>query len=100
MKRYVGLVAGLCASLSIVQAAQARTYIVEKTVSPYVSCYNKEYVPAQVRVNTRGKLVRGTQQYWSTSDTTWNLVRDPSVYIQTQQVVEPDHYTLVPTGCP
>jgi hypothetical protein len=81
-------------------SASARTTIVDEARSRYVACYDRVYVPARVLVNTRGKLVRGERHEWEVSPTRWNRVRDAAVYIQTRRTVEPDHYTLVATGCP
>ncbi len=100
MNKTLSVTAILVGLVAFSQNATASTYVVEESVSPYIHCYSKEYVPARVRVNTRGKLVRGTREYWQTGDTAWNVVRDPSVFIETRTVVEPDHYTLVPTSCP
>ena len=81
--------------------ATARVTVVDETRSRYIECYNKEYVPARVLVNTRGKRVRGEFHEWEISPTKWNRVREPAVYIQTRKTIEPDHFTLVRTSvCP
>ncbi len=80
-------------------AAQADTYLVRETVSRYVACYDKVYVPATVEVNTRGKLVRAESRGWETSPDRWDYVRSPAVYIQSRRTVSPDHYTLVARPC-
>jgi hypothetical protein len=79
--------------------ANAGTYITERAESRYIACYNRVYVPAKVLVNTRGKLVKRYSQGWETAGDSWNYVRYPATFIQTSRVVEPDHYTLVGTGC-
>lgn len=81
-------------------AASAETYLVSQSQSRYIACYNKEYVPAKVLVNTRGKLVAKESVVWEVSSASWNKVRNPAVYIETRKVVEPDHYKLVSVGCP
>lgn len=81
-------------------AASAETYLVSQPQSRYIACYNKEYVPAKVLVNTRGKLVAKESVAWEVSSAAWNKVRSPAVYIETRKVVEPDHYKLVAVGCP
>jgi hypothetical protein len=86
----------LCATT----AAQAGTYIVEQSQSRYISCYQRVYVPAKIEVNTRGVLVRPPSKAWEVGGDTWAYVRNPPVYIETQRVVEPDHFTLVSSGCP
>jgi len=80
-------------------AANAGTYVIEESQSRYIACYNQVYVPAKILVNTRGKLVRPYSQSWEVAGGSWNYVRNVPVYIQTQRVVEPDHYTLVPSSC-
>ena len=45
-------------------AASSRTMVVDETRGRYVECYNKEYVPARVLVNTRGRRVRGEYHEW------------------------------------
>ena len=68
---------------------------------PEAARYNKEYVPARVLVNTRGRRVRGEYHEWEIHPTKWNRVREPAVYIQTRRTIEPDHYTLIRTSvCP
>jgi hypothetical protein len=81
-------------------AAQAGTYIVEQSQSRYISCYKRVYVPAKIEVNTRGILVRPPSKEWEVGGDTWAYVRNPPVFIQTERVVEPDHFTLVSGGCP
>src|SRR3954447_2078662 len=49
-------------------AASSRTIVVDETRGRYVECYNKEYVPARVLVNTRGRRVRGEYHEWRSSD--------------------------------
>lgn len=80
--------------------ATASTFVVTETRSRYVACYNNEYVPAKVLVNTKGKLVRGEQHSWEISPAKWNRVREPAVYVQTRRTIENDHYTLVAASCP
>lgn len=95
------LVLGLAAAGVMVSGqAFADRYVVREARSTYVACYNKEYVEAKVLVNTRGRLVRSEGQYWDIGPTRWDRRRDPAVYIQTRKTIEPDHYTLVATGCP
>jgi len=82
-------------------AASSRTIVVDETRGRYVECYNKEYVPARVLVNTRGRRGRGEYHEWEIHPTKWNRVREPAVYIQTRRTIEPDHYTLIRTSvCP
>lgn len=83
----------------VAPASQAEVRYVKRSVSPYVACYDRVYVPATVKINTRGKRVRGASTAWVTSDSRWDLVRSPAVYIQTSRTVEADHYTLVARGC-
>jgi hypothetical protein len=80
--------------------AFAGTYIIEQSQSRYIQCYSQVYVPARIQVNTRGRLVRAPSKGFEVSGDSWNYVSNPPVYIQTQRVVEPDHYTLVGAGCP
>jgi hypothetical protein len=86
-------------ALAASSPAQAEVRYVKRSVSPYVACYDRVYVPATVKVNTRGRLVRRSSTSWVTSDTRWDLMRAPAVYIQTSRTVEADHYTLVARGC-
>lgn len=99
MKR-IGLLAILAAGSVWAGAAYAGTYVVEEAQSRYIQCYNRVYVPSKVLVNTRGKLVRRYSQSWEIAGASWNYVRNPATFIQTRRVIEPDHYTLVTTGCP
>jgi hypothetical protein len=80
-------------------AASAETYVVKQSVSRYLTCYDRVYVPATVAVNTRGKKVRGEARGWEIAGDRWDYVRSPAVYIQTRRIVEQDHYTLVARGC-
>ncbi len=98
--KYVAML-GLVAAASLYGAsAMAGTYVVEESQSRYISCYNKVYVPAKILVNTRGKLVKAGGHAWDISGDRWDYVREIPVFIETRRVSEPDHYTLVSTGCP
>lgn len=66
---------------------------------PEVSCYDKVYVPAIVKINTRGRLVSPESFAWEQGDTQWRRVRHPAVYVQTRKIIEADHFTLVPAAC-
>ncbi len=90
----------ICGVVFAASAASAETYLVSQPQSRYIACYSKEYVPAKVLVNTRGKLVQKESKAWEVSADQWNKVRSPAVYIETRRVVEPDHYKLVATHCP
>jgi hypothetical protein len=99
MKTILGV--GLLAAATLLAgSAMARTYNVDESPSRYIACYNKVYVPAVVQVNTRGRLVRAPSNAWEVAGDKWDYVRNPGVYIQTRRTVEPDHYTLVSSGCP
>ncbi len=84
----------------MVGSASAETYLVSQPQSRYVGCYVKEYVPAKVLVNTRGRLVAKEATYWEVSGDRWNRVRSPAVYLETRRIIEADHYKLVPVACP
>lgn len=86
--------------IGTVGAAQAETYVVKQARSQYIACYTKVYVPATYVVNSRGKLVQRASKGWVISGDRWDKMRYPAVYIETSRMVEPDHYKLVPTGCP
>lgn len=83
----------------IVAPASATVYYEKQAKSPYIACFNREYVPATVRVNTRGVLVQREHVGWQVTGERWDRVRSPGVYIQTERTVEQDHYKLVPTAC-
>ena len=82
-------------------SADARHYKVETSVSRFIGCYTRVYVPAVVAVNTRGRLVRPGGRHWSidVADDNWDLLRDAPVYMQSVKVVDPDHYTLISKNC-
>ncbi len=80
-------------------SASADTYVERVTVSRYIACYDRVYVPAKVMVNTRGRLVKSAATGWETSATRWDRVRYPATYVETRRTVEPDHYTLRQRGC-
>jgi hypothetical protein len=98
MKLQIGLGVMVLASV-VASSATARTYLVDETQSRFIACYHREYVPAVVRVNTRGKLVQAAYNSWDVNGDQWNYVRNPGVYIQTRRIVEPDHYTLIGNDC-
>jgi hypothetical protein len=100
MKRVLLVGLALAGATTVASQAVADTFVVRESVSRYIACYNKEYVPAKVLVNTRGIRVRGESQGWEIGPTRWDRVRDPGVYIQTRRTIERDHYTLIRTGCP
>jgi hypothetical protein len=79
--------------------ANATTYIETRTQSRYIACYDRVYVPARVAVNTRGRQVRAPGTAWEIGETRWDHVRTLGVYIQTERVVEHDHYTLRRRAC-
>ena len=80
-------------------AANAEKYVVRESVSRYIACYDRVYVPAAVAVNTRGKLVRSEGRGWEIGGDRWDYVRSPAVYIETRRLIEADHYTLVKRPC-
>src|SRR5688572_19385687 len=71
----------VAAFASVSTPVEARTFIVTETRSPLLACYNREYVPATVRVNTRGRLVRRESRGWEITGDRWNHVRYPATYI-------------------
>jgi hypothetical protein len=87
------------AAVTMASPVSARTFVVESSPSRYIACYDREYVPARVLVNTRGRLVKRASRGWEIAGERWDYVRYPGTYIQTRRVVEPDHYTLVSRGC-
>ncbi len=80
--------------------ASADVYTVKESRSRLVACYERQYVPATVQVDTKGIPVRGETTGWETRGNKWNQVRDAAVYIQTRTTISEDHYTLVPKSCP
>lgn len=85
-------------SVPMASSAYALTYTEEVTINPIECSYQRVYVPAQVQVNTRGRLVRGSSRGFVVNGDTWNYVNNPATYIETRRVVSPDHYTLVPVS--
>ena len=71
------------------------------TELPKRSCYLVKYVPARVLVNTRGRLIHPERRVWREhrSGTSATLSKIPATYLRTETLIEPDHYTLVPTRC-
>lgn len=90
----------LAGTALMVGPASAEIYLVRQPQPCYVACYVREYVPAKVLVNTRGRLVAKETTVWEISGDRWNRVRSPAVYMETRRVVAPDHYKLVPVACP
>ncbi len=64
---------------------------------PKRSCYLVRYVPARVPVNTRGKLIDPERRV--RDKRSGGLRRIPASYFRTETLIEPDHYTLIPTRC-
>lgn len=94
--RYVLGTAAIIAGVCMSSAAFAETYVVKETRSPILACYQQVYVPATVKYNTRGKLVKSQSVGWVVTGDRWEKVRSPAVYFETAKTVEPDHYKLVP----
>jgi hypothetical protein len=88
-----------------VTGAQALEYEISVTPDRDV-CWQPTYRPERVVVNTRGRLVRPparSMAYDLNYQASGGLVRNsyhPGVYVETQRVVEPEHYSLSPTACP
>ena len=98
MKKFVMLCLAASA-VALATPASARTFVVDESPSRFIACYDRQYVPARVRVNTRGRLVRGASRGWEIAGERWDHVRYPGTYIQTRRTIEPDHFTLVRRGC-
>jgi len=92
------LAAGLAST-----AAEARQFYVDDSNPAERKCYVKTFVPAKVRVNTEGQLVRPAKKTWVVTKVgaqeQWTLVSEPAVYIETREVVEAAHYTLRRVSC-
>lgn len=95
-------VAVLAAGL-VSTAAEARQFYVDDSNPAAPACYVKVFVPAKVRVNTEGQLVRPAKKTWVVTrvgtQEQWTLVSEPAVYVETREVVEAAHYTLRPVAC-
>jgi|LNFM01.1.fsa_nt_gb hypothetical protein len=99
-KTFLGLgVLGAAMLGGLSTPVQATTYVETRTMSRYIACYDRVYVPARVLVNTRGRQVRAPGTAWEISGTRWDNVRTLGVYIQTERVIEQDHHTLRRRPC-
>ena len=102
MKISIGLVAAV-AIASFSALAEAKTYTT--TVIPsHRSCYDIDYVPATVLINTRGALVRGASvsRNFAIIENIGGVAVDtlnPAIYLEKRRLVEPDHYTMRSASC-
>lgn len=99
-KLFLGLTvlgAGMLGGL--LSPVQATTYVETRTMSRFIACFDRVYVPARVLVNTRGRQVRAPGRAWEIAGDRWNHVRTLGVYIQTERVIEQDHHTLRRRPC-
>lgn len=92
MAMYAGLFAVLCTA----SPGEARVTKIERTIPRTVATFCKNYIPATVLVNTRGKFVRAQRNYWVETEATYTRMREPALFFTTERVVEPDHVTLTP----
>lgn len=91
------LFAGLTAG-----SATAETYT-KREYRNRDECYRAKIVPAIVQYNTQGIKVRDASESWSgnmyaAGSRVVKRYHDP-VYIQTSEVIEEQHITLVPVKC-
>ncbi len=95
-------VMSLTTGLAGTSVSSAETYIKREYVSRDV-CYRARKVPAKVQYNTRGVKLRDASRSWSGNmQADGALVVDryhDEVYIQTREVVEDQHVTLVRVNC-
>lgn len=101
--QFLGTVA-IVVSLGFVSTlAEAREYYINDSTPYAKKCYVKTFVPAKVRVNTEGRLVRPQKKQWVVRKVgtieKWELVTQPAIYVETREIVDPAHYTLRPVAC-
>ncbi|MDQ0316940.1 hypothetical protein [Amorphus orientalis] len=89
--------------LASTQAGAKEFYVEDSAPGVEKKCYVKAFVPAKVRVNTEGRLVRPAKKQWVVRKVgaveQWELVTQPAVYVETREVVEQAHYTLRRVAC-
>jgi hypothetical protein len=88
--------------LASVDSANAEVYTRKERINRDV-CYQSRRVPATVAYNTRGIKLRDASRSWEGNMQRHGAqVRDrynDEVYIQTREIIEDQHMTLVPVPC-
>ena len=100
MRKVLLTIIATAAVVSFAASADAR-YRTKEVDERGGKCYLVEYVPSLYKLNTRGKLVSTESRSWSgdiADGAIIRKVRNPAVYVQTQHLIEKDHYTLIPQG--
>ncbi len=102
MKSITVIAGTFVGALLLSSAASAKEYTIEVTPD-HRKCYQVEYVPATVLVNTKGKLVEGPKKVWEGDVREHGAIvvkrKVPAVYKSTRRVIEEDHYTLHKVSC-
>lgn len=88
--------------LASTEAAHAEVYTRKERINRDV-CYQARRVPATVAYNTRGIKLRDASRSWDGNmqrhgANVTNRYND-EVYVQTREVIEDQHMTLVPVPC-
>lgn len=61
--------------------------------------FNKCFVGARVRVNTRAALARGGRTVVADGPTTWASTRQAPIFFASEKVVRPQYVYLTPGAC-
>ncbi|MFB2550346.1 hypothetical protein [Ensifer soli] len=98
----IAVTAGSLAVVALPSVASAEVYTKREYLNRDV-CYRAKKVPATVAYNTRGIKLRDASREWK-----GNMQRsgayvvdryNDEVFIQTREVIEDQHMTLVPVPC-